>query len=180
MAAVLGLSADRVEEACEEASAFGVAEVANYNSPVQTVISGEEQAVHRAMDLCRDWGAQRVIRLNVSAPFHCSLMQPLAASFQPELDRADVADPALPVVANVTADYEGNATQIRENLVAQLASSVRWSDSIGRLVGDGFDTFVEVGPGKVLTGLMRQIAPEAQAYQTGTPDAIERMMAVLG
>jgi [acyl-carrier-protein] S-malonyltransferase len=179
MAAVLGLSADRVEEACEEASAFGVAEVANYNSPVQTVISGEEQPVQRAMDLCRGWGAQRVIQLNVSAPFHCSLMQPLAASFQPELDRATVSDPSIPVVANVTADYERNATQIRENLVGQVASSVRWSDSISRLVEDGFDTFVEVGPGKVLTGLMRQIAPESRAYQTGEPAAIQRMMADL-
>jgi len=120
-----------------------------------------------------------VIQLNVSAPFHCSLMQPLVASFQPELDEATVREPCIRIVANVTADYERDAIEIRENLVAQLASSVRWSDSIRRLVNDGFDTFLEVGPGRVLTGLMRQIAPEAAAYQTNDPATIEKVLTTL-
>jgi [acyl-carrier-protein] S-malonyltransferase len=174
MAAVLGLPAERVEEACREASQDGVAEVANYNSPSQTVISGEEQPMRRVMDLCKERGAQRVIQLNVSAPFHCSLMAPLAGAFGPVLQAASIGDPKTPVVANVTADYERSPDAIRRNLVTQLASPVRWTESVRRLMADGFDTFVEVGPGKVLTGLMRAIEPGATAYSTGDMAALQK------
>ena len=179
MAAVLGLSPETVEAACREASAEGVAEVANYNSPSQTVISGEEPAVRRAMELVRERGAQRVIQLPVSAPFHCRLMAPLAAAFEPVLAGAPVHDPPLPVVANVTAAYEHTAGEVRRNLIEQLASSVRWTDSIRRLLDDGFDTFVEVGPGKVLSGLMRQIDPAATTYPTGDATGVEKAVAAL-
>lgn len=179
MAAVLGLSPDEVDAMCREASALGIAEVANYNSPAQTVISGEELAIQRAMEIARERGAKRVIQLQVSAPFHCSLMAPLATSFEPELERAALRDPRVPVVANVSADYEGTAGEIRANLVEQLASSVRWSKSIRRLVDDGYTTFVEVGPGKVLTGLMRAIAPDATALSTDTTTALEGVIGQL-
>jgi [acyl-carrier-protein] S-malonyltransferase len=174
MAAILGLSADAVEEICAEASSAGVAEVANFNSPTQTVISGEESGVRRAMELAEERGADRVVQLNVSAPFHCSLMAPLAAAFEPVLATVDVGDPQVPVVANVTADYERSGDEVRRNLITQLASSVRWTASMQRLLGEGFDTFVEVGPGRVLTGLMRAIDPEATGMNVGDPAGINR------
>jgi [acyl-carrier-protein] S-malonyltransferase len=179
MAAILGLPSEQVEEACREARSLGVAEVANYNSPSQTVVSGEETAVMRAMELCRNGGAQRVIQLNVSAPFHCGLMAPLAATFAPVLQQAAIRDPGVPVVANVTADYERATDEIKRNLVAQLASPVRWTESIQRLIADGFDTFVEVGPGKVLTGLMRGIDPGVAAHHTGDLAALQKTVEAL-
>jgi [acyl-carrier-protein] S-malonyltransferase len=180
MAAVLGLAAAEVEAACRVATADGgVAEVANYNSPAQTVISGEDEPVRRAMDEAKSRGASRVLPLQVSAPFHCSLMAPLAEAFEPVLRETTIGDPTVPVVANVTADYERTADEIRRNLVTQLAASVRWSASIARLAADGFDTFVEVGPGKVLTGLMKANAPEAQALQTNDPAGIDAVRAAL-
>jgi [acyl-carrier-protein] S-malonyltransferase len=180
MAAVLGLSSEQVEEACRAASQLGVAEVANYNSPTQTVISGEERAVRRAMELCRDRGAQRVIQLSVSAPFHCSLMAPLAGAFEPALQWVTLSEPDVPVVANVTADFERSAGEIQSNLVSQLASPVRWAESIRRLLDHGFDTFVEVGSGKVLTGLMRGIDPEATAHQTSDLAALQKTVEAVG
>jgi [acyl-carrier-protein] S-malonyltransferase len=179
MAAILGLAPDEVEAVCAESAHAGVVEVANVNSPSQTVISGEEAAVTLAMDAARARGAQRAIRLQVSAPFHCSLMAPLAEAFEPELQRIAFSDPQVPVVANVTADYEREADAICPNLVRQLASSVRWSVSVQRLVADGFDAFVEVGPGKVLTGLMRAIDPSVAAYRTDDPATLEQTAAAL-
>jgi [acyl-carrier-protein] S-malonyltransferase len=168
-----------VEAACAESAHAGVVEVANFNSPSQTVISGEEAAVTLAMEAARARGAQRAIRLQVSAPFHCSLMAPLASAFEPELQRVEFSDPRLPIVANVTADYEREAREIPPNLVRQLASSVRWSASVQRLVADGFDSFVEVGPGKVLTGLMRAIDPSVAAYRTDDPASLQKGVAAL-
>lgn len=179
MAAILGLSAQEVEAACAESAHAGVVEVANFNSPSQTVISGEEAAVTLAMEGARAKGAQRAIRLQVSAPFHCSLMAPLAEAFEPELQRVSFSDPTLPVVANVTAGYECEVHDIRSNLVRQLASSVRWFSSVQRLIADGFDTFVEVGPGKVLTGLMRSIDSSVTAYRTDDSGTIEKTVAAL-
>jgi [acyl-carrier-protein] S-malonyltransferase len=179
MAAVLGLPAEAVEEACREASVDGVVEIANYNSPVQTVISGEEAAVGRAMEGAKSRGASRVIPLQVSAPFHCSLMAPLAEAFEPVLENAKVRDPKLPVVANVTAEYERTADEVKRNLVTQLASSVRWSASVRRLVDDGLDTFIEVGPGKVLTGLMKGIDPGVKAMTTNDPAGIDKAIQAL-
>lgn len=180
MAAVLGLDVEEVQAACREASATGIVEVANYNSPQQTVISGEDGAVRQAMELVRERGAQRVIQLPVSAPFHCSLMAPLAEAFQPVLAAAEVSDPAVPVVANVTAEYERTPAEIRHTLIAQLASSVRWSESMRRLIDDGFDTFVEVGPGKVLAGLMRSIDRQVRTYTTNDGAAVEKAIGEAG
>jgi len=173
MAAIIGLSADQVQEACKEAASAGLVEVANFNSPAQTVISGEEPGVKRAMELAQQRGAQRVVQLAVSAPFHCSLMAPLASAFEPVLGQVTIQDPKTPVVANVTADYERTADEVRRNLVTQLASSVRWTESMQRLIGDGFDTFIEVGPGRVLMGLIRAIDPNVKALNTNDPATID-------
>jgi [acyl-carrier-protein] S-malonyltransferase len=179
MAAILGLAPDEVEAVCTESAHAGVVEVANFNSPSQTVISGEEAAVTLAMETARSRGAQRAIRLQVSAPFHCSLMAPLASAFDPELQHIEFSNPQVPVVANVTADYERDACDIRPNLVKQLASSVRWSGSVQRLIADGFDSFVEVGPGKVLTGLMRAIDPSVTAYRTDDLATLQKTVSSL-
>lgn len=179
MAAIVGLPAEEVGVICAEASARGVCDVANYNSPTQTVISGQEEAVCGAMEAAKGMGA-RIIQLNVSAPFHSSLMAPLAEEFATVLDAVPVADPRIPVVANVTARDEPTADEVRRNLIAQLASSVRWTASMQHLVEGGADTVVEVGPGKVLTGLMRQIAPEVRAYPTADPAGIEKAAAAAG
>lgn len=179
MAAILGLSADQVEAACREASSAGIAEVANFNSNNQTVISGEEPGVRRAMQLAEEAGASKIVQLNVSAPFHCSLMAPLAEAFEPVLAERTIQDPRVPVVANVTAEYERTGQEARRNLITQLASSVRWTDSMNLLSADGVDTFIEVGPGRVLTGMMRDINPEATALNTGDAAGIDRVVARL-
>jgi len=179
MAAVLGLPAERVEEICRRAGEGEVVEVANYNSPVQTVISGEGPAVQRAMELAREAGARRVVALPVSAPFHCSLMAPLAQSFGPELDGLSMSRASIPVVANVTAQDEQEPEEIRSNLVTQLDHSVHWTDSMQLLVREGYDTFIEVGPGKVLTGLMRSIDASVTAMSTDDPAGIEKVVTSL-
>jgi [acyl-carrier-protein] S-malonyltransferase len=180
MAAIIGLPAEAIEGICREASSEGLAEVANFNSPLQTVISGEESGIQRAMELAREQGATRVVQLNVSAPFHCSLMDPLAREFAPVLDGVQIADPQIPVVANVTAAYERSAQEVKQNLITQLASSVRWTASMERLIADGYDTFVEVGPGRVLGGLMRQIDPNVTALQTQDAAGVAKAVEALG
>lgn len=176
MAAIMGLPPEEVETACREAADGEVVEVANYNSPVQTVISGEEQPVARASDLLRARGAQRVIPLPVSAPFHCSLMAPLAAEFAPPLAETRIVNPEIPLVANVTAEFEETPEEIRENLVRQLASAVRWTESTRRLIAAGCDTMIEVGPGKVLSGLMRSIDSSIPAYPTPDGAALAKAL----
>ena len=177
MAAIIGLTVESVEGICHKAASQGVVEVANFNSPTQTVISGDEPATRKAMELARSAGARRVIELPVSAPFHSSLMKPLARSFGPHLQSAAIADARMPVVANVNARAESNAADIRANLIEQLFSPVRWTESIETLVVQGFDTFIEVGPGKVLTGLTRTIAPTARAFHTNDLSSLEETAA---
>lgn len=166
MAAVLNLPAETVAEVCAEAADAGRVEVANYNTPEQTVISGELAAVERAMALAKERGAKRALKLNVAAPFHSSLMQPLAGEMAAVLAALPMAAPQIPVVANVTADYVRTVEEIRDALTRQVAGSVRWTESIRRLAADGFDTTVEVGPGKVLTGMSGRIVPGMQAIDT--------------
>lgn len=179
MAAVLGLPAEDVEACCREATTLGVVEPANFNSPLQTVISGEEAAVLRVMELARERGARKVVPLAVSAPFHCSLMVPLAAKFRPALDATDLRDPMLSIVANVTADFEHTAGEIRDTLERQLASPVRWTESMQRLIAAGFNSFVEVGSGKVLTGLLRGIDESVSGLHTADAGALERTIAAV-
>lgn len=166
MAAILGLPVDAVAEICAEAASAGAVEVANYNTPEQTVISGETSAVERAMGLATARGAKRALKLNVSAPFHSSLMAPLAEEMAETLAQIEMRSPAFPIVANVTADYVRTPEEIREALVRQMAGSVRWTETIRRLASDGIDTTVEVGPGRVLTGMTPRIVPALEAMDT--------------
>ena len=150
MAVLLGLDLHKVESICQNASQGEVVEAANLNCPGQIVISGERSAVKRAMALGKMEGARRVVELEVSGPFHSSLMRPIADVFAQDLALVHLDDPKVPLVANVTADYVEDATTLRRVLLQQLYSPVRWEKTIRRLLADGVDTFVEVGPVKYL------------------------------
>jgi [acyl-carrier-protein] S-malonyltransferase len=181
MAAVIGLASEAVAEACRkaQAEAGGVVEPANFNTPQQTVISGQEAAVERAMALARESGAEKVVRLQVGAPFHCSLMSALQDEFAATLERYGFRDPQIPVVANVSGDYVRTAAAVKDALRRQVAGAVRWTDSINRLAADGFDTFVEVGPGRTLVGLGRQIQPELTGHSTGDAKRLDALVSQL-
>ena len=159
MAAILGLDAAGVTRACAEAAAeLGqVVSPANLNAPGQVVIAGHSAAVARAGALAKTHGAKRVIALNVSAPFHCALMKPAADRLAPELRALMARDPRVPVVANVDAEPKQDAARSIEALIRQVSSPVRWEDVVRRLIADGTRTFVELGPGSVLAGLIRKI-----------------------
>lgn len=166
MAAVLGLSAADVVAACQEAGAEQV-QAANFNGGGQVVISGTPAGVERASEIARAKGAKRVVALNVSGAFHSRLMATAVHAMEITLADAAIRDTAIPVVANLTANYETSAAEIKANLAAQIDHPVRWEESIERLAQDGYNAFVEVGSGTVLAGLMRRIAPGAAVYSVG-------------
>ncbi|WP_418790096.1 ACP S-malonyltransferase [Phosphitispora sp. TUW77] len=157
MAAVLGLEINSVLKACQQASAKGVVEVANYNCPGQVVIAGETQALNKAVELSKEYGAKRVILLQVSGPFHSSLMKEAAEKLAAQMEKVILNNPVCPLISNVTAEAAGSAAEIRNLLIRQVSSPVRWEECTGRLVEMGIEVFVEIGPGKVLSGLGKKI-----------------------
>lgn len=182
MAAILGLSADQIVAACTEAESAEseTVQAANFNGGGQIVISGSPAGVARASELAKSMGAKRVVPLSVSGAFHSPLMAPAAEAMAYALREATIRDATLPVVANLTADYETGADDIRINLAAQIDHPVRWEESISRLVADGFDTFVEVGAGAVLAGLMKRLAPAAAVYGVGDGAGVRAFTAAIG
>lgn len=179
MAAIIGLSPAEVEEICREASAAGIVQAANYNSPVQTAISGDQAGLEKAIALATAQGARRAMMLPVSAPFHSSLMDPVAGQFKPELEAATVNDAAIEVIANVTARPQTAAGEIRENLIAQINGPVRWTETIEYMIGRGIDTFIEVGPGRVLTGLLKKTNREVTCVPVENLESIEGFISTL-
>ncbi|HKD93001.1 MAG TPA: ACP S-malonyltransferase [Terriglobales bacterium] len=157
MAAILGMNADGVRAACEEASQGEVVQAANNNSPEQVVISGHAAAVQRAADLAKQHGAKKTVMLQVSAPFHCSLLKPAQDRLEADLKQIEFYDPEVPVIANIDAEPRTSASAARQALIRQATGAVQWERSINKLISLGVEVFVEVGPGKVLCGLMRQI-----------------------
>lgn len=159
MAAVLGLNSEETARACADAAAETqkVVSAANFNSPEQTVISGEASAVERAAAVCKERGAKRVVMLQVSAPFHCALMQPAQDRLAELLRATNFSQPAVPVVTNVDAALETDPEKLRDALIRQVTGAVRWVESMRLLIAQAPTHFVEVGPGKVLSGLVRQI-----------------------
>lgn len=155
MAAILGLEFDNVEKVCSKVS--GLVEIANLNCPGQTVISGETLAVEKAMELAKSEGARKCVSLKVSGPFHSSLMVNAGELLAQELEKVTIKEPRIPVIFNVNADYLVEPDEIKEALIRQVSNTVRWEESMRRLQADGAEIFVEVGPGKVLSGLMRKI-----------------------
>jgi [acyl-carrier-protein] S-malonyltransferase len=158
MAAVLGGEQSAIESVCAEASENQVCAIANINSQNQVVIAGNAEAVDRAMVLMKDAGAKRVIKLNVSAPFHCKLMKPAQEQLALELDELVFTKLRIPLVTNVDAKVETDPAILRDALFRQVVAPVRWLESMELLIKEGVEKFVEVGPGKVLSGLTRQIS----------------------
>jgi len=157
MAAVLGMPIDQLQQVCADAAQGQIVSPANINSPDQIVISGATDAVQRAADLAKERGAKRAIMLDVSAPFHCAMMQPAQDRLASDLKSLEFNNPEIPVVANIDAEPTTTADASRDALIRQVTGAVRWEGCIRKLVQLGANTFVEAGPGKVLTGLMRQI-----------------------
>ncbi len=182
MAAVLQLDPALVAEACLEAAAETglTVQAANLNSPGQTVISGAAAAVEKASALCKAKGARRAVTLPVSAPFHCALMQPAQEEVARVLDGLPLLDPGIPVAANVTGTLVTTAVQARQALIRQVTGAVRWVDCVESLVEGGPQVFIEVGPGKVLSGLMKQIDPAQKALNVEDAASLDKTMAELG
>jgi len=178
MAAILGLDAALVAQACEEAAQGSVVSPANLNGAGQVVIAGEREAVARAGERAKALGARRVVALPVSAPFHCALMKPAQDRLAPELRALPTAPPRVPIVANVDAAVKRSAADAVEALVAQVSSPVRWEDVVRRLASEGVTTYVEVGPGTVLSGLVRKIHREATVASFGAPDDLQAIEAL--
>ncbi|MCY6485281.1 ACP S-malonyltransferase [Clostridium aestuarii] len=161
MAAVLGLDNDKVKEACEACKEIGIVEVANFNCPGQIVIAGEIKAVEVASEKAKELGAKRVIPLTVSAPFHTSMLEPAAEKLYEELKNVNIDDMQVKVMTNVTGDYVKDKSQIKELLRKQVMSSVMWEDIIRNMMNEGIDVFIEIGPGKALSGFVKKINRKA-------------------
>jgi len=179
MAAILGLDLAAVEAVAAEASAAGVCDVANDNAPGQVVVSGEKAAVERAVELARARGARRSMLLAVSAPFHCRLLQPAAEAMREALAAVDLRPPAVPVVTNVGAAPEREPEVLRQRLIAQVTARVRWRESLLALRELGVDETVELGAGRVLSGLTKRTLEGASASAIGTPEEVEAFVAGL-
>ncbi len=179
MAAVMGLEPETIDAICRKVEAeYGEAvQAVNFNCPGQVVIAGAAGAVAKAIDALKEAGARRAVSLPVSAPFHSTLMRPAAARLKEVLDEVEFHDAKFPVVANVTAKPVTKAEEIRSLLVQQAASPVKWEMSMRYMLGEGFDTFVEVGPGKVLTGFTRKIDRTANALNVEDMDSLEKTLA---
>lgn len=160
MAAILGLDRNALESVVKDIQG-GIVEVANYNSPGQIVISGENEKIEEAIVKCKEAGAKRAVKLNVSGPFHSSMLKEAGVKLASELEKVNMTKPKVDVVANVNADYYKN--EGKELLIKQVSSSVLWEDSIERLLNDGYDTFIEMGPGKTLKAFIKKIASNKKA-----------------
>ncbi len=179
MAALLGLDLDAAREVAEAAAQGEVCEAANDNAPGQVVISGSKAAVERACELAKEKGAKRAMLLPVSAPFHCALMQPAADAMAEALAGTAIAAPSLPVVANVVAEAVSEPDVIRDLLVRQVTGSVRWRESVMWMAGQGVTELVELGTGKVLSGLARRIDRGLEARNAGTHAEITALIETL-
>lgn len=180
MAAVLGLPADKVREICASVAGSEVVAPANFNSPEQTVIAGDAAAVERASAALKDAGAKRVLPLPVSAPFHCALMEPVKARLAEVLAGISVAAPEVPVVTNVEAAPNSDAARIAPLLIEQVSAPVRWVESVERLAALGVDRAVELGPGKVLGGLIKRIAPQITSFNVEDAASLEKALQGVG
>ena len=172
MAAILNMEDDAVERICVEQAQGQVVQPANYNSPGQLVIAGNKEAVERAVVACKEAGARRAMLLPVSGPFHSALMEPAASKFEEYLKGFEIVSPSVPVLQNASNQIETDAERIRNNLVAQVASPVRWTQTVQLLADSGVETLVEIGPGKVLTGLNKRIAKGLNNVSINSVDSV--------
>lgn len=175
MAAIIGLDRQSLQHICDEAASRGIVQIANLNSPVQTVISGSVDGVRGAMDLARERGAKRVVELVVSGAFHSPLMQPARAGLEKALDSIQMADARFPVYSNVTGTPVTRVTDIKQSLLEQLTSPVRWVESIEQMIADGASKFFELGPGTVLSGLLKRINREVESTSVGSMETLNKL-----
>lgn len=180
MAALIGLGIETIWSICAEASIIGVCSPAGINSPNQTVIAGHLPAIERAVELAKLNGAKRAVMLPVSAPFHCELMKPAADRLQAVFEETAFSDLSVPLVTNADARIITSGVEAREALLRQVASPVRWSESVTRLIDEGVTRFIEVGPGKVLSGLVRQIGRQCQVLNVEDVQSLDATAAALG
>jgi [acyl-carrier-protein] S-malonyltransferase len=176
MAALLGVGKEAAEKLAAEAAQGEVCQLANDNEPTQAVISGAKSAIDRAGQLAKAHGVRRFLPLNVSAPFHCALMQPAADVMAEALAKVEIKVPAVPLIANVLAAPITDPAEIKRRLVEQVTGTVRWRECVARMAADGVTTIYEIGSGKVLAGLAKRIAPALNAASLGTPQDIEAVL----
>lgn len=179
MAAILGLSTEDVVECCKKASEFGIVEPANFNCPGQISIAGEIKAVEKAMEFCTEKGAKRAILLAVSAPFHCSMLKPAGEKLAGELQNVVLNEVKIPLVANATAKVIQSSGEIKDLLIRQVSSPVLWENSIRLMLENGVDTFIEIGPGKVLSGFVKKISKEARTFNIEDMESLEKTLGEL-
>jgi len=172
MAAILGSDLETINDACAEAAAGQICSAANINSPGQIVIAGDAAAIDRAIEILKARGAKRAVKLNVSAPFHCALMQPAQDRLAADLGQLQFSDLATPLVTNVDARPINKGEEARDSLVRQVSQTVRWLESVEFLINHGVQTFIEIGPGKVLSGLTRQIRRELRCLNVEDADSL--------
>lgn len=176
MAAVIGLDNEKVVECCREASELGVCTPANFNCPGQISVSGEKAAVEKCCELAKAAGAKRALILPVSAPFHCELLKGAGEKLRAELESVPLSDMKIPLITNVTADYVGSVDEIKPLLAAQVSGSVLWEASIRRMLDDGVDTFIEVGPGKTLSGFVKKTASDVTVLNVEDMASLEKTL----
>ena len=180
MAAILGLDIEAVRKIAKDAAGDQVCAAANDNDPAQVVVSGHKSAVERAAEMAKEQGAKRAMLLPVSAPFHCSLMEPAARAMAEALSHVELVRPVVPVVTNVLAHGVSESSTIASLLVEQVTHAVRWRESVAFMANEGVDTFWEIGAGKALSGMIRRIAKEAATQTVGTPDDVAAAVASRG
>ena len=177
MTAVLGLDTETIEKICEET--MGTVSIANYNCPGQIVITGEESAVQAAAQKLTEAGAKRCVPLNVSGPFHSPLLVGAGEKLAKELEDVQIQDIKIPYIANVTADYVTDKADVKPLLQKQVSSSVKWQQTVERMIADGIDTFIEIGPGKTLSGFMRKINKDMKVYNVEKVEDLEKLKELL-
>lgn len=179
MAAIIGLEREDVIDCCRKASEIGIVEPANFNCPGQIVISGHTAAVEKAVELAKEKGAKRSVVLAVSAPFHSSLMKPAGEKLRTELEKINLNRMQIPVISNVTGEYIRSEEDIKDLLIRQVSSPVLWEDSVNRMIKDGVNIFVEIGPGKVLSGFVKKINKEVMTLNVENMESLNKTLEIL-
>lgn len=179
MAAILGLPDENIDSLCQEASKVGLVEPANYNCPGQLVLAGEIKGIKKAMEIAKNFGAKRAIELAVSGPFHSSLLQPAAEKLLQATEDISFSDPKVRLVANVSAQEVKSGQEVKEALFSQVNNSVKWEQSIRYMIDQGVDTFVEIGPGRVLSGLVKRISNKVRTFNVESLESMEKTIAEL-
>lgn len=174
MAAIMGLENNDVIDCCIKASSEGVVEPANFNCPGQVVVAGEIKAIERVVELTKEKGAKRSMILPVSAPFHCSMLKPAGDKLAEELENINLDEIKIPVVTNVTAEYIEDKSKVKELFIKQVSNSVLWENCVKNMIDNGVDTFIEIGPGKVLSGFIKKINKEVRTFNVEDLDSLKK------